>query len=240
MTGAQLNSLINQKCGTNDTTFALADKLVLVNVFKDEIASRIEQQDANYFLIPSTFNLVANQREYPIGDDVMNRIKKLELKFVATNSRFTSRYIKDYLGSEDEAEIVLNYSNDRNNFAHTIRRRALFILSGTIANTTAGGKVWASIFPSDLANLTGVTGLEVDPTTTSFGFPRQFHELLARRVAMEWKGLQPKPLPLNTYELNYEVDLQKGLDALWPMDGSGEIVAESPGREDTWDNGFNL
>lgn len=240
MTGAQLNTLINFKCSTNDTTFTQADKLVLVNIFKDEIASRIEQTDSKYFLIPSTFNLVANQREYPIGDDLLNRIQRVEFKFDSSSSRFPSRHISDYLGSETEAEIVKFFWNTEGNFAHTIRRRALFLLSGTISNVTDGGKIWASIFPSDLANLTGTTGLEVNPTTTSFGFPRQFHELLARRVAIEYKGKQPKPLPLNRYEMNYENDLQLALNALSPMDNSGEIIAQMPSSQDMWDDGYNL
>ena len=241
MTSAALNTLINLKCNTNDTTFPVADKLVLVNIFKDEIASRIVEMDAGYFLIPSTFNLVANQREYPIGDDLLNRIQRVEFKFDSTSSRFPSKYIKDYLESETESEIVQRFGNTKGNFSHTIRRRALFLLSGTISNVTDGGRIWAYIFPANLANLTDDTnGMEVDPSITSFGFPRQFQELLARRIAIEYKGRQPKPIPLNSMDLNYEKDLQRALDALSPMDASGETVAEMNSDDDFWDNGHDL
>lgn len=240
MTGTQLNTLVNFKCRTNDTTFTQADKLVLVNLFKDEMASMIVERNAGFFLVPSTFDLVADRREYAIGDDLLNRIQKVELKFSSSDSRFPSKYIKDYLGSETESEIVKNFSNAENGFAHTIRRRALFILSGTITSVTGGGRIWAHIFPGDLANLTGSTGLEVDPTTTSFGFPRQFHELLARRIAIEYKGRQPKPIPLSPMEVNYERDLEKQLAAISHVDNSGEIIAELPSAEVLWNNGADL
>lgn len=241
MKASELNTLINRKCGTNDTTFTTADKLVYVNLFKDEMASKIMERNPNFFLVPSTFNLVADQREYAIGNDLLNRIRKLEIKFSSSDSRFPSTYIKDYLGSETESEIVKQFSNAENGFAHTIRRRALFILSGTISSVTGGGRIWANIFPADLANLTDSTnGLEVDPSTTSFGFPRQFHELLARRVAIEYKSNRTKPIPLSMVEQAYAIDLEAQLAAISHQDDSGEVIGELPPSRDTWDNGWNL
>jgi len=240
MTGTQLNTLINFKCRTNDTTFTQADKLVLVNLFKDEIASMIVELNAGFFLVPSTFDLVGDQREYAIGNGLLNRIQKLEIKFASGDSRFPSTYIKDYLGSETESEIVNTFSNAEGEFAHTIRRRALFILSGTISAVTDGGRIWAHTFPADLANLTGSTGLEVDPSTTTFGFPRQLHELLARRVAIEYKGRQPKPVKLSPMEQNYYSDLKVQLDAMSRVDNSAEIIAQLPPSEDMYNDGFDL
>ena len=99
MTGAELNTLINFKCGnTNDTTFTTAAKLPIVNIFKNEIASKIVERNAGYFLIPATFDLLADQREYAFPDGFLNRMHKLELKFASSNSRFSSTYIKDYQG----------------------------------------------------------------------------------------------------------------------------------------------
>lgn len=240
MTGAQLAALIRFKTRTNATTFTDGDMLPLVNTFKDEIASKIVERDAGYFLVPSTFDLVADQREYAIGDDLLNRIQKVELKFAASDARFPSKNLKDYQGSETESEITKLFNNSRGGFAHVIRRRALFILSGTISNVADGGRIWAYTYPADLANLTGNTGLEVDPSTTTFGFPRQFHELLARRVAIEYKGAQPKPLSLSATERNYERDLEVQLDAIDTIDNSAEIIADLPTAEELWNNGFDL
>lgn len=239
MTGTTLAALIRYKTRTNSTTFTDTDMLPLVNIFKDEIASKIVEKNNGMFLIPQTFDLVADRREYAVGDDLLNRIHKVEIKFAAADSRFPSTFIKDYQGSETESEIVKNFSNAQGGFAHTIRRRALFILSGTIISVTAGGRFWAHIFPADLANLTGTTGLEVDPTTTSFGFPRQFHELLARRVSIEYKGRQPKPIPLNRHELNYEQDLELQLAVIARLDNSGELIGLLPPESDFGNSGWN-
>src|SRR3990167_10979345 len=239
MTTTQFATLTRFRTKTNSTTFTDANMLILTNIFKDEIASKIVERNAGYFLIPSTFNLVADKREYVIGDDLLNRLQKVEIKFSSSDSRFPSTFIKDYLGSETESEIVKNFSNAQDGFAHTIRRRAILILSGTIIAVTNGVRIWTHIFPADLSALNGSTGMEVDPSTTTFGFPRQFHELLSRRVAMEWKSSQPKPIPLNQKELAFESDLKIQLDALTPIDNSGEIVADPPSKEDTGNDGYD-
>ena len=239
MTGKQLAALIRYKTRTNSTTFTDTDMLPLVNAFKDEIASMIVERNNGMFLIPATFNLVANQREYGLGDDVLNRIHKLEIKFASGDSRFPSQNIKDYHGSETESEIVKKFSNSEGEFAHTIRRRALFILSGTIIAVAGGGRLWAHIFPAELANLTGVVDLSVDPSTTSFGFPRQFHELLARRISIEYKGSAPKPIPLNDREKSFDRDLRIQLDAISHVDNSAEILGNGLPANDTGNDGWN-
>lgn len=242
MTGTQLATLIRLKTTTNSTTFSNADMLVYVNIFKDEIASKIVERNNGMFLVPSTFSLVASStsREYAFPDDMLNRLHKFEVKFVSTDSRFPSTYIKDYSGSETESEIVKNYGNSIGEFAHTIRRRALFILSGTIIAVTNGGRIWYHAFPADLANMTGSTDLGVDPSTTTFGIPRQFHELLARRVSIEYKSNKPKPLPLNALERNYDIDLQLALDAVSHIDNSAEYIGLLPSGQDLWNDGWDV
>lgn len=215
--------------------------LALVNLIKDEIASQIVERNNGMFLVPYTFNLVADRREYPVGDDVLNRIHKVEIKFAAGDARQPSTYIKDYNGSETESEIIKNFTNYKGEFAHTIRRRALFILSGTIIDVASGVRMWSHVFPADLTDMTASTvSMEVDPSTTTFGFPRQFHELLARRVQIEWKGSQPKQVPLSLQEQRYETDLEKQLEAISTVDNSGEIIAELPDAKEMFDNGWSL
>lgn len=237
----ELANLIRYYTHTNTTTFTNADMLALVNVFKDEIAAKIVELDAGYFDIPCTFNLVADQREYAIGDNLLNRLHKVEIKFTSSDARQPATFIKDYLGSETESEIVKQFSNSVGEFAYTIRRRAILILSGTIISVTNGVRTWSHIFPADLTDMTANTvGMEVDPSTTSFGFPRQYHELLARRVSIAYKTNLPKPIPISDLEKRYERDLQDALDAMATHDKSGEIIAELPPAEDMHDNGWNL
>jgi hypothetical protein len=240
LTGTELATRIRFLTKTNSTTFTDAEMLPLVNNFMtDEIASRIVETDSQHFAVPYTFNLVANQREYAIGDDVLNRAHKLEVKFVSTDDRMPAEYIKDYRGSEEEDQITANFNNSEGGFAYTIRRRAILILSGTIIAVTNGARMVSIVYPEKLANLTGTTGLEVDPSTTTFGFPRQFHELLARRVSIAWKGSQPKPIPLSPDERKYEADLAKALAAIAMVTDEGSVRSEDPGVLDTGDDGFD-
>ncbi len=239
MTGTELSTLIGKKTSTNTTTFTEADRLIYVNIFIKEIASMIVEKNNGMFLVPATFNLVADQREYGLPDDLLNRMHKVTFKFASGDARFPSTYKKDYHGSETESEIVAQFSNAKGDFAHTIRRRAILLLSGTIINVTGGGRLWYHAYPADLANLTGSTDLSVDPSTTTFGFPRQFHELLARRVSIEYKGSKAKPIPLNRHERNYENDLQTQLVAVASIDNSAEIIGDLPPAKDLGDDGFD-
>ncbi len=132
------------------------------------------------------------------------------------------------------------YSNSQNNFAHTIRRRAIFILSGTIISVSSGVRIWSHIFPADFTDLNGAVGMEVDPSTTSFGFPRQFHELLARAVSIDYKSSQTKPIQLSQKEQEYEAHLQIQLNAISSVDNSAEVIGNLPSNQDLYGDGWYL
>lgn len=241
MTTTEFATLVRYKTKTNSTTFTDAQILLLMNIFKNEIASKIVERNADYFLTSETFNLVASSttRIYSFNANILARMHKLEIKFSSTDSRFPSKYIKNYSGSETESEIVKNYTNSEGGFAHTIRGKGIFILSGTITAVTDGGQIFYYLYPADFAALNGSTDMAVDPSASTFGFPRQFHELLARRVSIEWKGAQPKPVPLNRHELNFEYDLQLALDSIAHRDESGDIIGDSLSAAETGNNGFD-
>ena len=237
MTGAQLNTLINSKCRTNDTTFTQAEKLVLVNLFKDELAGRIQQVRPEVWNMPALDDLVLNQREYAFATDLMNRMVGLELKFTASGDYVLCDPIQrsHYLDTLQESVIVANYDNlDPKYF---IRRGAIYILSAAIIAVTNGIRFIYDVFPADLANLTGSTDLSLDPSTTSRGFPREFHEILARRVSMEYKDRMG--IKLSVMEMNYENDLQKLLDNFAGGNLDEEITGKLPDDSDV-DNGFDL
>ena len=238
MTTTEFAALVRYKTRSNSVTFTDGDMLPLANTFKDEISSMIVERNNGMFLVPSTFDLVADQREYGFGDDLLNRIHKLEIKFASGDSRFPALYIKDYYGSETESEITKQFTNAEKSFAYTIRRRAVLLLSGTIVAVTDGGRLWSHIFPADLADLSGSTGIEVDPSTTTFGFPRQFHELLARRVGMERNNRNNKPL--TALELRYDSDLKIQLDAIATIVNQGDIIGLFPPSEDLYNDGWDV
>lgn len=239
MTGTQLIVLIRYRTKTNSVTFTDADALVLVNIYIKEISSMVVEKNQGYFQVPATFDLADDQREYGFPDDMLNSMHKLELKFASSDSRFPAKSIKDYHKSETESEIVKLFSNAKDEFFYTIRRRAVFILSGTIVDVTDGGRLWYTAYPADLSNLTGSTDLSIDPSTTTFGFPRQLHELLARRVQIDYKSSKSKPIPLNKKELDYDKDLAIQLNAMAHIDDSAEIIGLNMPSEDLGNDGHN-
>jgi len=243
MTPLDLATYIRVLTRTNTTTFPDfpdSEMLPFVNTFIDEFASKIVEVDNGMFNVPYLFNLVANQREYAIGDDVLNRVHKVEIKFTADDDRTPATYIKDYRGSESEDQITAQFSNTPGDFAYTIRRRAILILSGTISSVTQGVRMTSLVYPEHLANLTDDNvSMEVDPSTTTFGFPRQFHELLARRVSIAWKGTQPKPIALSPLEQRYELDLASQLAAVATTTNEGMTRSSDPTNEDTGNDGYD-
>lgn len=238
MTGTALAKLINKRCHTNATTFTAADMLVLVNLMKDEIASRIQKARQTIWNVPALDDLVLNQREYAFPDDVLNSIVSLEIKFTATGDYVPAipRERYQYEDALQETKIVRDFSNMTPRYF--IRRKAIYILSGAIIAVTDGIKLVYNSFPADLANLTGVVDLSIDPSTTTHGFPREFHELLARRVCIEYKD--DNNVPLNKKELEYDEDLEKALDDFSPANMDEELIGALPSGAERWDNGYDL
>ena len=111
-------------------------------------------------------------------------------------------------------------------------------MRGRIIGVTGGLRIWYIQYPVDLANLTGTTDLAVNPTTTTAGFPKQFHELLARRVGMERKGKTPGA-KFTALELNYEKDLGIQLDAIAHIDLGLEIIGELPPSSELGNDGYD-
>src|SRR3990167_2721909 len=236
MTETQIASLVRWKSSTNSNTFTNTDMQPLLNMFKDEICSLITQHHVSYFLIPTTDDLVADRREYALPQNVLNHIETVEVAF---NQYSPIEYIlcdkikrSDYQKSLVDANIENDFSNDDPKYF--IRRRAIYLLSGDISSTVLGASTVAEgirilyrKYPADFAAaLDGTTELSIDPSTSTFGFPRQFHEFLARRVSMEYKN--KNGIRFSALELNYERDLQKQLDAISREDLSESILSSLP------------
>ena len=234
----ELANLIRYKTKTTTATFKDTDMLPLVNAFKNEIASLISQRNTSVWVIPATDTFTAAQREYAQPSDVLNHLISIEIAFSATTPL---AYVKlepinprSWGKSLTEANITADFSNIAPRYF--LRRRSFYLLSGAIdattlgaASITAGVRVTYRAYPADLPDLTNNSvDLATDPTTTTFGFPTQFHELLARRVGMEWKQSRPKPIQLSQLELNYENDLEKQLQAISRENFDEEIIANVP------------
>lgn len=230
-----------------------ADILLLANPIKDSIAELIAGRDlkGNYFIIPTLFDFVAGQREYAQPDDVLDHIFSIEVAFTATLDSFSqTQFVKalpddfsKWNVSRTEANIQAHYANAKGMVGYEIQRRCVYLLSGAIDSTTLGGLTVPNginlryrSYPADLATLTDdTTDMSIDPTTITFGMPRQFHELWARACAIEWKAQHPGAVPATTLEGTYAEDLELKLQAMNNPDLEGETLGRIP-----YDDGSDL
>ena len=237
MTGAQLTTLIRKDTHTNSTTYPDADLLVDINLSKDELASRIQVARKDVWKIPFLDDLVVNQREYAFPADLMNSMDYLELKFSSSADYVLAKpmqrhHYKDVL---QESVIVSNFDNLEPRYF--VRRKAIYILSGTIASLSDGIRLVAQVFPADLAALTGSTDLSVDPSTTTHGFPREFHVLWARLVSIKYKDRNS--VRLSALESKFDIDLEKAIDEFSIPVLDEVIVGKLPSSADRGNNGYD-
>ena len=226
MTGTELATLIRKKTKTNSTTYTDASLLVDVNLMKDELASKIQQVRQEIWNMPSLCDLADDQREYAFPSDMLNNMVNLELKFSASGDYLVAEPVarRHYEDSLQESKIVADFTNLGPRYF--IRRQAVYILSGTIVDVTDGIRLVYNSFPAALANLTGTTDLSVDPSTTTHGFPREFHELWARRVSIEYKSTNS--VKLNELEKAYKIDLADALSDFAEVNLDRDIVGKLP------------
>ncbi len=251
MTGSQLATDIRRRTGTSSATLPDATLLPIVNFVKDEICSRITEKDENYFVIPALNNLVVSSdtnwtREYALPDDMLNNLVSVEIDPLGTSTPLNYvqcrriAFAQALKISQGLTEHNITNIWDNNQPYYFIQRRSIYILSASIAAVTNGLKIRYRAYPTDLANLTGITGLEVDPTTTSFGVPRQFHRLWAMKISIEWKQGRPKPIPLSEDEKDWEKEMELRLGEIKKNDLKEELISLFPqgSREGEW--GYDL
>lgn len=254
MTGTALATLIREITKTNSTTLTDATLLVHANNVKNELSPQIAKKNEQLFVIPATFDLVASSvsaREYPLPSTMMNQLITVELALETDATHFVvcwpypggrQRLVRNINGITED-NIQGNFTNSHPYYIKI--RNGIYILSGEITSTIASasnarGKIHYRKYPSDLANLSGLTDLSIDPSTTTFGIPISFHELWARRVSIIWKSGRPSPVPLSALELAYESDLNKALDFISIDDLGDEVRGFLPAEDSPSQLGANV
>ena len=232
MTQKQLATYVRFLTKTDSVTFTDDDILALLNIAKDDIAGEVIKANEDYFGVPATTNLIANQREYPFADDILGNIKRVEVAF-ATDTPLAYIKLKEfdltgYNKGTDEAAIVGKFGNLEGQAFFDIFRRAMRIFSGTIISVTAGVKLWYMHYPADFADLTSTVDMSVDPSSTKAGFPRPLHELLGRRISIIFKTSKEVPILLTESEDNYGLDLFQKIDTLKGMNLDREVIGRIP------------
>jgi hypothetical protein len=209
---------------------------------QDELAQDILKTDEDILLIPQYTSLVAGQREYAEPADMLSRIKRVEAKLDGTN------WIKlDELDITElnypivlEADITKYFTNTEGGASFDIMRKAIKIYSGTITTVTDGLRLWINTFPTPISDLTSITDMSIDPSTTTHGIPRELHEIWSRGVVIDFKSSREKPIPLTERELKYDIDKKTALDTLKHGNLDREIIGLLPPASDRGDDGFNF
>jgi hypothetical protein len=225
----QFATLVRYYTKTNSTTFTDADILTLANIFKDDIAGLIGKEvGEDYFGLRFERDLIAGQREYDLPAELMSRMKYLNAKLDGTNwKKLNETDLTTYGGAMDEDTIRAMYGDKDPEF--DLWDNGIFILSGdAIIDVTDGLKLWAIIFPADFASLSSTEDMSTNPDDYTHGFPRQFHELLARRVSIAYKSSKDRPIPLSEKEKLYEVDLNTQIQTMKDANLDRSVTPRAP------------
>jgi len=247
MTAKELAAYVRFMTRTNSTTFEDADILALMKVRQDGLAKEIMKADEDILLIPQYADLVENQREYPLPSDILSRIKRVEAKLDGTNwvplMEIDITLISYPIVTETNITDVFNNSQvDEGNpygARFDILRKAVKIYSGTIIDVTDGLQTWCNTWPTAVTDLTSETGLEVDPSTTTHGIPRELHEIWSRGVIIDWKSSREKPIPLDERELSYKDDRDEAIESLKQGNLDREVIGHLPPSSDRGEEGAN-
>jgi len=232
MNNVNFVSLIRYYTKSNSTTFTDANILMLANIFKDDISAKISTEvSEDYFGLKFDTHLVSGQREYPFPAEVMGRIKYLQAKLDGTNwKRLNETDLSIYGKAVEESNIQEQYADKDPEY--DIWDNGIYILSGdAIIDVTYGLKLWAIIYPADIPNLTATSDLSTNPDEFTHGFPKQFHELLARRISIAYKSSKDKPLPLSEKEKMYEIDLKRAISDMKDQNLDRSIIPSVPVKD---------
>ena len=108
----------------------------------------------------------------------------------------------------DETTIRENFSDD--NPVYEITRQSIKIYTeSAIIDVTDGLKIHYTVYPTDITTgtLASSDDLSLDPSTTSFGIPREFHKYWAMKIVISYK--EDNDISLDQFDLDIKSELQK-------------------------------
>jgi len=232
MTPQNLATYVRKKTRTDASSFPDTLLMIYANIAKNDICAAIIKTDEDYFGLKFTRDLVAGQRNYGISSDVITGLKFVEAKIDGINQKHLDPFNLTKLRvSTDEASIV-SYMSGRN-WGYYIFGKQFWLLSDTpIIDVDDGLTMWANILPADLTDMTSTTDMSAAPSNTEFGIPKALHELLARRMIIEYKNSQEKPIPLTEKEQKFDFDLADKIRLLTSFNVDDSIVPEQSKNDD--------
>lgn len=204
-------SLVRLDTSTNSTTFTDADMLILANTYMASIAMDIKTANRDAFGVYAFKSLVAGQREYPLPQDMLSSFERIEAKLNGVDWHELVEVNLPLLRTATDEASIVSYMKDRKSAYDLFRNSAFIYNDSAIIDVTNGLKIWYTAFPSDLTNFSDDRDISVPADGTKIGFPREFHELLARRVTIHYKENLDIPRPLTQSEQMFDNDLRKAI-----------------------------
>ncbi len=225
MTPVELAKLIRLRTRTNSTTFSDADIISYANIHIDDISSEIIKANEDYFGFEDKRNLEAGKRNYALPPELLSQIKHLQAYINGEWCVLREEDVNFLEISTDETSIQNAWEGK--DPAFMIFGKEIIILSeDSIEDVTDGLKLWSIVYPQHLTDLSLTTDMSVRKSPITCGFPRQFHELLATVIVIDWKGSQDKPIALTAKETNYKKDLADKIDSLKEMNLNREVKSQ--------------
>ena len=241
MTQKEFATYIRYGTRTDSTTFPDAEILSIANPIKDYLAGEIEGVNEDYFGMPQTTDLLKTDttREYPFPPEFLNRLKRIEANLLPDDT-YDDNWVtlnevdmNFHKHTSDEATIQASFGWDEDSAFYEIFRGSIWLLTGEIEDdVTAGLKLWSFDYPADIDDLSDDTDdMSVDPSTTTLGFPKAFHQLWADAVVIEYKSNRDKPIPLTKREERWEFYLGRALDSIKNTNRDHAVVTGVPSEE---------
>ena len=227
MNSNQLRDYIRYSTKTDAQTFTDADMLLLINIAKDDLAKEIIKINEDYFGERSYRDLEEGRREYKFPLNILSNIKAVEAMLDGENwTRLDEIDLNDgYHKAMDEDVIQEAFYGKRSRFM--VYRSALWVLSGDpIIDVDEGLVLWHMVYPEDITEFNDRD--LVRGSVNQRGFPRQFHELIGRKVSILYKSSKPRPIPLTEREMAFEYDLVKALESIRGLNLDRSIIASYP------------
>lgn len=233
MTTSTLAAYVRLKTRSNSTTLSDDNLTILANKVKSDLVLAGLKIDEDLFLVPTYLNLVADQREYPLHSNILSRIKRVEAKLDGANwLKLTEFDLTEHdQPLTPEVNITYNFSNEEGNARYDIMRKSIWIYSGTITSVTDGLRIWVNTWPADFVAMNLTTDMSVDPSTTTHGFPKELHSVLAEGMIIEWKESRDKPIALTQGEMNYKDHVADAINSLKRANYDREVIGSIPDED---------
>lgn len=221
MLHSDFTALITEYTKSDLITFSNARRVLLANSIIERIAGDIERKNPAFFELSKKFDLIADDRKYALPNNVLNNLKRVEI--LPDNESGTSRKklspIDINLLPDPTDETSIRDYFDGKESRYGITDGFIHILTAdAMVSVSDGLEIFYSIFPQKIEEnkLTESpnSDMSVPYDGTSFGIPRLLHELVARRVSIEYKTNRDKPMPLSASEQLWQLDYERALNIL--------------------------